>query len=122
MDKLPQYMTELGRDRVLVTDIPPIQKGFRENTNVKIRNSSIPKLEEDLDNLFRQRNYQVVVPKIADMSEPELRDMATSIIDRIMAAIQRWFTRDKFQEVAKLLKTLVNISGLIVGLVSLAVS
>lgn len=81
---LPNWVKDLDKANVLITDIPPISdKKVRESRNQAVRTASIVKLEKDLLNAFQLRGGKYSTPNISRMNESALVAESKSILTYI---------------------------------------
>ncbi|CAM6103689.1 unnamed protein product [Calypogeia fissa] len=95
-DHLPKPMTDYP---ILVTDIPPIHRRPVLERKLKvIRERSIQKLEADLEDLFRKREYKYAIPKIA-LDEREQEKVVKRLMGRstFLESARRWFSIDQWK-------------------------
>ncbi|CAM6118930.1 unnamed protein product [Calypogeia fissa] len=89
---------------ILGTDIPPIHRRpvLEEKLKV-IRERSIQKLEADLEDLFRKRQYKYAIPKIA-LDEREQEKVVKRLIGRttFLESPRRWFSIDQRKRLLRL--------------------
>lgn len=96
-DRLPSWVRELGRDNVLITDLPPVApRPVQEKRNQVTRAASIAKLEKDLVDLFQRRGGQYARPDISGMDDAALVAESTSVlgyISNLFSSLMHGLTR-----------------------------
>ncbi|CAM6085567.1 unnamed protein product [Calypogeia fissa] len=114
-DKLPKYMAGI---RTLAVDIPPISsRKVTEKRQKVIRDSSIQKLEHDLEEIFKARGYVYSAPTIARLNDAELEEKSSSLMDLVVEAIKRLFDQQVWLTVASKLASLVSVVDLLVTVI-----
>lgn len=113
-DALPQWVRLLGRDRILVTDIPPIDQDSEAEEDIRpIRQDAIKRLEENLTRLFIDRGSLYFTPHIASMSESSLMETARSILDFITemsrAAVNAFSDALGIRDYRKIMQVILSI-------------
>lgn len=108
-DALPGWVKDLGRENVLITDIPPINatRPKTEQRNKETRRQSIVKLEEDLLKLSDHRGGKYFTPAISNMDDAQLKGEVKSILAYILAMLKKMYKPLKVT--AKVLATVGSI-------------
>nr|PNR42706.1 hypothetical protein PHYPA_017536 [Physcomitrium patens] len=80
-DNLPKWIRDLGKNRVFITSLPPVDEDEETEKEYKIiRDESLARLEIELERSFAERGYKYSNPTINKMNESELRQMARRIL------------------------------------------
>uniref|UniRef100_A0A7I4AYV9 G domain-containing protein n=1 Tax=Physcomitrium patens TaxID=3218 RepID=A0A7I4AYV9_PHYPA len=109
-----KWVRLLGRDRILVTDIPPIDQDSEAEEDIRpIRQDAIKRLEENLTRLFIDRGSLYFTPHIASMSESSLMETARSILDFITemsrAAVNAFSDALGIRDYRKIMQVILSI-------------
>lgn len=71
---LPKWIRDLGKNRVFITSLPPVDEDEETEKEYKIiRDESLATLEIELERSFAEREYKYSSPTINQMNESQLR-------------------------------------------------